>query len=254
VQRFGRAARGPGLRGFAILLAPPVTNDKYNKRPGILEFVKAMTERKEKKCRWEVVDQYLGNTFRTRLNCCDVCLGGPSRRKANLPAPAGPVVTIPRGKSTDREQEVGRKKLLKWRKMAYDQWIEGEEPMADFEFCFLPDRPLIKLCQKLFAATTPDMVQAIADNCDWVPMKSEHRAEIAQVIMEALSEANGSLDDQHASGSQRATSVADQKEDGSDGLGAGDDIKRISDAESVLALDASVIDRPPCNNQPSPVI
>ncbi|KAG0082545.1 ATP-dependent DNA helicase sgs1 [Podila epicladia] len=194
VQRFGRAARGHGIRGLAILLAPPITNDKYNKRPCVLEFVKAMTE-KEKRCRWEVVDQYLGNTFRPRSSCCDVCLGGPSRSKTNLPAPAGSAVVIPRGKSTDRKQEVGRKKLLEWRKTAYNQWVEGEEPMADLEVCFLPDKPLTKLCQKLFAATTPDVVKAIADSCDWVPMKFEHFTKIAQVVVEALIEANNTLDD-----------------------------------------------------------
>ncbi|GJJ74175.1 hypothetical protein EMPS_06533 [Entomortierella parvispora] len=39
VQRFGRAARGPGTKGFGILLAPPTTSRKYNKRPDILNFV-----------------------------------------------------------------------------------------------------------------------------------------------------------------------------------------------------------------------
>ncbi|KAG0014077.1 ATP-dependent DNA helicase sgs1, partial [Podila clonocystis] len=159
VQRFGRAARRPGLQGFAILLAPPITNDKYNKRPGISEFVKAMMD---KKCRWEIVDEYLGNTFRPRINCCDVCLGGASRRKADLPASAGP-----------------------------------------------------------------------------------HRAEIAQVIMEALSEVNSMLDDGHMSGSQRATSAADQTEDITDGLGDGASNKGISDEESILAVDGTVINQPP---------
>jgi len=215
VQRFGRAARSHGIQGFAILLAPPVTSDKYNKRPGVLEFVKAISE-KEKKCRWEVVDQYLGNTFRPRSNCCDICLGGPSRCKINLPAHVGPEIVIPRGKSTDKEQEVGRRKLLEWRKIAYNQWMEGEEPMADLEFCFLPDKPLKKLCQKLFVATTPDMVKAIADSCDWVPMKFEHCAKIAQVVMEALIEVNSTLDGQHISDSQGATSVAHQTEDSTD--------------------------------------
>jgi hypothetical protein len=126
--------------------------------------------------------------------------------------------------------------------MAYDQWIEEEEPMANFEFCFLPDKPLIKLCQKFFAATTPDMVQAIADSCDWVPMKSEHCAEIAQVIVETLS-----------SGRQGETSTAEQTEDSFEGLGDGGHNKGISDAEPILASDASVVDQPPCNNQPSPV-
>lgn len=92
VQRFGRAARGPGIQGFAILLAPPITSDKYNKRPDVSKFVKAKTD---KECQWKVVDQYLGNIFHSRLNCCDVCLGGTSCCMVNLPVTVGPTVIIP---------------------------------------------------------------------------------------------------------------------------------------------------------------
>jgi hypothetical protein len=197
VQRFGRAARGPGIQGVAILLAPPNTSEKYKKRCDVLKFVMATTE---KKCRWEVVDRYLGNDLHLRNNCCDVCLGDSSRRqKIDLIDHIGPVVVVPRGKSTDKEQAVGRKRLLEWRKMEYDNYRAKVEPLVDLEYCFLPEKPLAKLCSKLFAATTPEMVRAIAGICNWQPMEPEHYAGIARVVEEALFEIKSSPDDRHAS-------------------------------------------------------
>lgn len=197
IQRFGRAARGPGLQGTAILLAPPITHDKYNSRADVLEFVKAMGEDKERTCRWKVVDRYLGNPIRTRSNCCDVCLGGPSRLKANLPVLTGPDVVIPRKNSSDREQEVGRKRLLEWKKMAWDRYSKeskGQVLLVDIERSYLPVDMIEKFCQKLSSASTFEMVEAIAKHNNWIPMESSNLEEIAQVIKDALFDIHNSTD------------------------------------------------------------
>ncbi|KAG0255397.1 ATP-dependent DNA helicase sgs1 [Actinomortierella ambigua] len=202
MQRFGHAARNPQLRGHAILLAPPTTSGKYSRRTGILEFVKAMRG-EEKVCRWEVIDEYFGNSFRRRNECCDVCLQGPYSTGNPITAAI----------ATDREQRVGRRRLLEWRESAFQQASRDGELQQHPKDCYLPPEVIDLLSRKLHAATTAANIQVITKTTSWIPFKAQYPGQIARVVMEALAEANTIHGDQQEMDIQGGTSAVDQSED-----------------------------------------
>ncbi|KAF9342163.1 ATP-dependent DNA helicase sgs1, partial [Mortierella sp. AD094] len=215
VQRFGRAARDPLLvtRGIVTLLAPPITNSKYSKRPDLKELVRAAKDKDARQCCWELIAKHF-NITRQCNQSCEGCTGATFSARFPICLPSAPI-KIPTEKRTDEEIQVGRRKFLEWRKKTYKKWAGEDEPMTDGETWILPDSAVDKLCERLFHATTAKGVRDLARICGWRVMEEYHADEVAQVAIAALDEAKGIPNNPHASG--QASGSSDDRTKGASG-------------------------------------
>ncbi|KAG0321646.1 ATP-dependent DNA helicase sgs1 [Dissophora globulifera] len=206
VYRFGRAARDPLLvtRGIVTLLAPPITNSKYSKRPDLKELIRIAKDKDARQCCWELLAKHF-NITRQCNQSREGCTRAPFSSRFNIGLPPAQI-KIPSENRTDKEKQVVKQMFLDWRERAYDKWVGDDGPMTNRETWILPDKTIDLLCERPSHATTARGVRDLARICGWWAMEWYHFDEVAQVAIAAFDEAKD-ISNNHGSGQASGSSA-----------------------------------------------
>lgn len=185
MQRFGRAAREPGMQGFCTLMAPAITS-KTPTDPDLRTFVSTAA------CRWAEMDKLFGAAAHRRDFCCDLCdkaRGIKGRLPPVVPlVPPAPLNIVCDSEPSNRKKKKmidehdiqGALKVLDdLAENFFDEW-EDKLPISSPSWT-LPKNHAKTLSENFHMALTPESVERLT--VGWGPVKRpDHFVRVAEAL------------------------------------------------------------------------
>ncbi|KAF9904370.1 ATP-dependent DNA helicase sgs1 [Lobosporangium transversale] len=172
VQRLGRAARNPKLRGEGILLVPPPSTDTRFPDNDLANYITT------KGCRREVLNSIFGNNPSPNEDCCDNCHRIPEQLQ--LCCNEIRVDVTPRVRRTAEQKEAAKRAIKDWRSAVFRRDFEPVKPWLR-ETCVITVVAINKLGEKFGNVTT---AKSIMNLSGWTFCFPKHLKELTDMLVQ----------------------------------------------------------------------